>query len=84
MIFLIQHFEADFLWKVSLKILNSGIIQKTFTHGYPRKDGIQITTILTSKSNKIIIRFVLSGVVISACWVILHGVLCHMQIFRQN
>ena len=26
MIFLIQHFEADFLWKVSLKILNSGII----------------------------------------------------------
>ena len=31
---LIQHFEADFLWKVSLKILNSGIILKTFTHGY--------------------------------------------------
>ena len=29
---LIQHFEADFLWKVSLKILNSGIILKTFTH----------------------------------------------------
>ena len=28
----IQHFEADFLWKVSLKILNSGIIPKTFTH----------------------------------------------------
>ena len=26
-------FEADFLWKVSLKILNSGIILKTFTHG---------------------------------------------------
>ena len=33
MISLIQHFEADFLWKVSLKILNSGIILKTFTHG---------------------------------------------------
>ena len=29
---LIQYFEADFLWKVSLKILNSGIILKTFTH----------------------------------------------------
>ena len=29
---LIQHFEADFLWKVSLKILNSGIILKTFTN----------------------------------------------------
>ena len=27
-----QHFEADFPKKVSLKILNSGIIQKTFTH----------------------------------------------------
>ena len=25
-------FEADFLWIVSLKILNSGIILKTFTH----------------------------------------------------
>ena len=32
MISLIKHFEADFLWKVSLKILNSGIILKTFTH----------------------------------------------------
>ena len=29
---LIQHFEADFLWKVSLKILNSRIILKTFTY----------------------------------------------------
>ena len=29
---LIQHFEADFLWKVSLKILNSGIILKALTH----------------------------------------------------
>ena len=29
---LIQHFEADFLWKVSLKILNSGIILKTHAH----------------------------------------------------
>ena len=29
---LIQHFEADFPQKVSLKILNSGIILKTFTH----------------------------------------------------
>ena len=32
MVSLIQHFEADFLWKVSLKILNSGTILKTFTH----------------------------------------------------
>ena len=30
---IIQHFEADFLWKDSLKILNSGIILKTFTQG---------------------------------------------------
>ena len=28
----IQDFEADFLWKLSLKILNSGIILKNFTH----------------------------------------------------
>ena len=28
----IQHFEADFLSKVSLKILYSGLILKTFTH----------------------------------------------------
>ena len=33
---LIQHFEADFLWKVSLKILNSGLILKTFIHVYVR------------------------------------------------
>ena len=32
MVSLVQHFEADFLWKVSLKILNPGIILKTFTH----------------------------------------------------
>ena len=31
---LIQHFEADFLWEVSLKILNSGLILKDFTHVY--------------------------------------------------
>ena len=29
---LIQDFEADFLWKVSLKIPNSGIILKTSAH----------------------------------------------------
>ena len=27
----IQYFEVGFLWKVSLKILNSQIIMKTFT-----------------------------------------------------
>ena len=39
MISLIQHFEADFLWKVSLKILNSGIILNTFTHGFAIIEG---------------------------------------------
>ena len=29
---LIKYFEANFLWKVSLKILNSGIILKIFIH----------------------------------------------------
>ena len=37
LICLIQHFEADFLWKVSLKILNSGIILKTSTHVRTKK-----------------------------------------------
>ena len=32
MISLIQHFEADFLWKVSLKILNSGILKLSLMH----------------------------------------------------
>ena len=32
MFYLIQHFEADFPQKVSLKMLNSGIILKTFTY----------------------------------------------------
>ena len=32
----IQDFEADFLLKVSLKTLNSGIILKTFTHAYTK------------------------------------------------
>ena len=31
-----QHFDADFLWKVSLKILNSGLILKTFTNDCSR------------------------------------------------
>ena len=31
---LIQHVEADFPKKVSLKILNSGIFLKTFTHAF--------------------------------------------------
>ena len=35
---LIQDFEADFLWKVSLKILNSRIILKTFTHAVSLED----------------------------------------------
>ena len=29
---LIQYSDADFLWEVILKFLNSGIILKTFTH----------------------------------------------------
>ena len=34
-----QHFEADFLWKVNLKILNSGIILRTSTRAYHRGAG---------------------------------------------
>ena len=36
---LIQDIEADFLWKVSLKILNSGIIMKPFTLALHRQKG---------------------------------------------
>ena len=46
---LIQHFEADFLWKVSLKILNSGIILKTFTHVYWKQVFIQISLQILTK-----------------------------------
>ena len=35
---LIQHFEADFLWKASLKILNSELILKTFIHALVGKE----------------------------------------------
>ena len=35
LISLIQHFEADFLWKFSFKMLNSGLILKTFSHTCP-------------------------------------------------
>ena len=31
---LIHHFESDFLWKVSLKILNSGLILRRLRHTY--------------------------------------------------
>ena len=41
---LIQHFEVDFLWKVSLKVLNSGLILKTFTHVYGCIARVSITT----------------------------------------
>ena len=41
MVSLIQDFEADFLWKVNLKILNSGIILKTFTHKVQHKKTFQ-------------------------------------------
>ena len=37
-IYLTEHFEHDFLWKVSLKILNSGSILKTFTHAFSIKN----------------------------------------------
>ena len=35
MISLIQHFEADYLWKVNLKTLNSLKNPETFTHAIP-------------------------------------------------
>ena len=52
MITLIQHFEADFLWKVSLKILNSGIILKTFTH-----DNTDLDTTQSCRGSQISLRW---------------------------
>ena len=56
---LIQHFEADFLWKVSLKILNSGLILKTFTHGILNKNnqgGFWVLLDHSTKSTIILIK----------------------------
>ena len=52
MISLIQHFEADFLWKVILKILNLGIILKTFTHvdGATRSSQLQFIPLITQSA----------------------------------
>ena len=47
---LIQHFEADFLWKVSLKVLNSGLILNTFTHASPL-EALSIWLISSAKYN---------------------------------
>ena len=38
---LILHFEADFLWKVSLKILNSGLILKSLTPAKKSISGVE-------------------------------------------
>ena len=45
MVSLIQDFEADFLRKVSLKILNSGIILKSFQILAPYRNSDLITVI---------------------------------------
>ena len=55
MVSLIQHFEADYLWKVSLKILNSGIILKTFTHVYYISSGSALFAKIKKNSDNIII-----------------------------
>ena len=52
----IQHFEADFLRKVSLKILNSGIILKTFTHGIMRRSLGPVVNILAIFTNADILK----------------------------
>ena len=45
MISLIQLIEADFLMKVSLKTLNSGITLKTFTQVLPKSSSISVSLI---------------------------------------
>ena len=48
---LIQLFEADFLWNLCLKILNSGIILKTFTHEALLSRGIVFLLLFTNIPN---------------------------------
>ena len=50
MVSLIQDFEADFLWKVSLKILNSGILLKTFIHTYAQNPSLNVHAALYSEA----------------------------------
>ena len=51
---LIQYFEANFLWKVSLKILNSGLILKTFTPEDANEDytDVEVCVSNTGQANK--------------------------------
>ena len=51
---LIQHFEADFRWKVSLKILNSGLILKTLTLG---NELVVVSSLLAHCSSLYVFRF---------------------------
>ena len=55
---LIQHFEADFLWKVNLKILNSGKILKTFTHDFHTQVKFQISLLVSKNILLIHVNFV--------------------------
>ena len=46
---LYQHFEADIVWKVSLKILNSGLILKIFTHAFEWHSGCGLETSIVTE-----------------------------------
>ena len=61
-----QDFEADFQWKVSLKILNSGLILKTFTH-HACDIGLCQMALLNSKFAGLITYVELSVVSINTC-----------------
>ena len=66
-ILIIQQFEADFQWKVSLKILNSGIVLKTFTHALWLKmlttGTLQVNNIKFGKSVVCLFSILLTAVI---------------------
>ena len=53
---LIQHFEADFLQKISLKIPNSGLILKAFTHAITMH-GLTLSAITAAEKTQFNVNF---------------------------
>ena len=42
--------NPEFIWKVSLKILNSGIILKTFTHAFTRLFSSKFRCVISTRT----------------------------------
>ena len=67
MVSLIQHFEADFPKRVSLKILNSGIILRTFTHTYAQNSALNVHAALYNEATDLKFSLWLHPIPCSVC-----------------